>query len=85
MKAVSWLAQRDFESMFCAKTITRSFPVLGWLISAHDSALPKTNKTESQTRTDQIGKASRGRIKCHQAVSRPQRGADQAVAFVDNW
>jgi hypothetical protein len=47
--------------------------------------LPKKNKTESQTRTDQIGKASRGRIKCHQAVSRPHRVADQAVALVDSW
>lgn len=65
MKAVSWLAQRDFESMFCA----------------HDSALPK-KKRESQVRTGQIGKASRGCIKCHQAFGRPKRGADQAVAFV---
>jgi hypothetical protein len=44
MKAVSWLAQRDFESTFCAQTVARPLPVPGWLISAHDSALPKKNK-----------------------------------------
>src|SRR4051812_38909633 len=84
MKAVSLVAQSDFVSRFCVKTIARSGAVLGWLISPHDSVFPKKNKAESKTRTDQIGEAGGGRIKCHQAVSRPTRSAGQAGAFVDS-